>query len=266
MLRIEEARDVAPRVRGLLTRSWRDGHESMTKKKKENEMRNYEMMCKSLLSCALLSVALMAGCKNETKPTEPSEKEVVTTPAEETTAPAEEVEKPAEEEKKGEVLQEAKGGRVEAAEEGGKWVISTAYDVKFRVPEDWTITIEEDGVSATDSDETTTVVLIGSESQGTIQTAVQDVQKKVKIKDAKLQDTTDGLINGIPAQSVTGTAVFTKGEGEEQMDQEIQFIAHNVKFPESVVTMMIFSEATMYEAKKETIDGLANTLVKATSK
>lgn len=226
-----------------------------------------KMMCKSILSCALISAAFLVGCKDEAKTPETPTNDVVTTPATEDTKPAtEETEPAAEEANKGEVLQESKGGRVEAAEEGGKWVISTPYDVKFRVPEDWVVTIEEDGVSATDADESTTVVLIGSESQGTIQTAVQDIQKKVKIKDAKLQDSTDGLINRTPAQSVTGTAVFTKGEGEEQMDQEIQFIAHNVKYPDSVVTMMIFSEATMYEAKKETIDGLANTLVKASEK
>ena len=47
------------------------------------------------------------------------------------------------------------------------------------------------------------------------------------------------------------------------MDQEIQFIAYNVKIGKKAVTVMIFSEAEMYEAKKEIIDGIAQTLTKA---
>ncbi len=217
-------------------------------------MKSVQMFMVGVLALALVCSA----CKDEKKADSPDTAPVVE-PAKE--KEAEEPKKEAADDTKASE-ESAKGGREEVAKEGGKWVISNPYKVKFRVPEDWNVTIEDDGLSATDSDETTTVVLIGSESQGTIQTAVADVQKKVKIKDAKLQDSKDVLLNGFPAQSVTGTAVLTKGEGEEQMDQEIQFIAYNVKVPSGVVTMMIFSDATMYEAKKEIIDGLANTLVK----
>lgn len=211
-----------------------------------------------MLTVAAMAVLLMCSACKEDKPATPD------APPAEVPAVEKEAEKPAEIDKP---VEEAptKGGREEVAKEGGKWVISNPYQVKFRVPEDWNVTIEDDGLSATDADETTTVVLIGSSSQGTIQTAVADVQKKVKIKDAKLQDTKDIMLNGFPAQTITGTAVFTKGEGAEAMDQEIQFIAYNVQVPKGVVTMMIFSDATMYEAKKETIDGLANTLVKSKS-
>ncbi len=214
-----------------------------------------KMVVMSLLAAGVM----FAGCKDEKKTDTTATDKVEVKQAEEKTAE----EPKADTEEKAAEEAGAKGGKVEVSEEGGKWVISNPYKVKFRVPEDWVVTIEDDGLSATDSDETTTVVLIGSESQGTIQTAVADVQKKVKIKDAKLQDSTDTVLNGFPAQSVTGTAVLTKGEGEEAMDQEIQFIAYNVRVPEGVVTMMIFSDATMYEAKKEIIDGLSKTLTKS---
>lgn len=213
-------------------------------------------MRRLILTALVLGTSLTVACKDEQKQVEPAQQPE--TPAVEQGEKVEEapaVEAPA-------TADSDKGGSVEEAAEGGKWVKSNPYQVKFRVPEDWEVTIEDDGLSATDSDETTTVVLIGSESQGTVQAAVADVQKKVKIKDAKLQDSADTVLNGFPAQSVTGTAVLTKGEGEAVMDQEIQFIAYNVRVPKGVVTMMIFSDATMYEAKKETIDGLAKTLTK----
>ena len=151
------------------------------------------------------------------------------------------------------------GGKVELANEGGKWVISNTYGAKFRVPEEWSTTIETDGISATDADDTTTVVLMGAQSDGMIQAAVSDVQKKIKIKDAKFDKTAQVVVNGFPGQSIRGTAVLEKPE----LDQEIQFIAYNLKMGKGAVTMMIFSEAEMYEAKKETIEGLAQTLAKA---
>ena len=216
----------------------------------------------ALLLALTWSALALSACKDE-KTVDPEEP-VITIPAEEiATEEVDEVAVEGEDEVVPAQVVPVMGGREEAAEGGGKWVISNPYEVKFRVPEDWTVTIEDDGLSATDSDETTTVVLIGSQSQGTIQTAMADVQKKVKIKDVKLQDSKEAPLNGFPAQSVLGTAVLTQGEGEAQMDQEIQFIAYNVRVPKGVVTMMIFSEATMYEAKKEIIDGLAQTLTKA---
>ena len=150
-------------------------------------------------------------------------------------------------------------GSVEAASEGGQWVKSDLYGAKFRVPEDWNVSIEADGITATDSDETTTLILVGSESEGMIQSAINDVKAKVKIKDAKFEKSGQVVLNGMPGQNVMGTAVLTKEDG---MDQEIQFIAYNVKVGKKAVTMMIFSEAEMYEAKKEIIDGLAQTLTK----
>jgi hypothetical protein len=159
--------------------------------------------------------------------------------------------------------------------DGGQWVKSPTYGVEFLAPDEWEIKLEEDGISATDSDESTTVVLVGSKSQGMIQDALNNVKRKVEFKDAKLQDTKDDVINGLPAQTVRGTAVLvnevpvapedgSKPDPEnpktEKMDQEIQFIAYNVQVGKGGVTMMIFSQAEMYEAKRETIEGIAKTL------
>lgn len=157
-----------------------------------------------------------------------------------------------------------KGGTVKADAKGGKWVTSKLYPVKFRVPDDWKVVIEDDGISATDEDESTTVVLVGSESTGMIQNAINDLKKKVKFKDAKFDKSNQVVLNGLPGQNIFGTAVLSKAAKDgKPIDEEIQFIAYNLKVGKKAVTMMIFSEATMYEAKKETILGLANTLTKS---
>lgn len=157
-----------------------------------------------------------------------------------------------------------KGGTVKADAKGGKWVTSKLYPVKFRVPDDWKVVIEDDGISATDEDESTTVVLVGSESTGMIQNAINDLKKKVKFKDAKFDKSNQIVLNGLPGQNIFGTAVLSKtAKDGKPIDEEIQFIAYNLKVGKKAVTMMIFSEATMYEAKKETILGLANTLTKS---
>lgn len=154
--------------------------------------------------------------------------------------------------------------KIEDAEGGGKWVTSKTYPVKFRVPDDWVIKIEDDGISAVDSDESTTVILVGSESTGMIQGAINDVKKKVKIKDAKFDKSGNVVLNGLPGQNIFGTAVIEKmADDGEMIDEEIQFVAYNLRVGKKAVTMMIFSEATMYEAKKEIIMGLAQTLTKS---
>ncbi len=228
-----------------------------------------------LLALCLLATSLMLGCEDKKKVDgqAPATETAATNDAKNGEA-AEETEEKADDEAAAEDEseeanaqkadgEEYKGGKVEAAEGGGKWVVSSTYNVKFRVPEDWGVAIEEDGVSATDSDETTTVVLVGSESHNMIQSALQDVQKKVRFKDAKIDSTKQTVLNGFAGQNVRGTAVLTP-EGEEAIDQEIQFIAYNIRInKDTVVTMMLFSEAEMYEAKKETIEGLAKTLTKS---
>ena len=231
----------------------------------------------TLLLCAVL-IAVPA-CEKETKKDtkEPAEQTKKDEPKKD--------EGKKDEPKKDEAKKPDSHGTVEPGEDGGQWVKSTTYGVKFLVPDEWQIKIEPDGISATDSDESTTVVLVGSKSQGMIQDALNNVKRKVEFKDAKLQDTKDDIINGLPAQTVRGTAVLVNevpvapeegAEGDakdaakkpaeiktEKMDQEIQFIAYNVQVGKGGVTMMIFSQAEMYEAKREIIEGIAKTITRA---
>jgi hypothetical protein len=66
------------------------------------------------------------------------------------------------------------------------------------------------------------------------------------------------VINGLAGYLGSGSAVLVKEEG----DQEIQFSAYSLKVGKNAVSLMIFSEAEMYEAQKEMIDGIAQTLSK----
>lgn len=146
------------------------------------------------------------------------------------------------------------------AAEGGKWVKVRAYGVKIRVPEDWQVKLDKDGSTITDSDESTTIVIVGSKSAGMVQKALNDVKKRVSIKDMKLEKSDTTTLNGMPGQEIRGTAAVTKKDGT---DQEIQFIAYNVQTgAESAATLMLFSEAEMYEAKREIIEGLVKTITK----
>lgn len=219
-------------------------------------------MRKPLIHVLATALILMTfgACKPEAKAPAP-EADTKTAPTTETTPEVKpEDTKPADPAAADAKPAEGEYGHATAAEGGGKWITSTTYSAKFRVPEDWKIDITPDGITATDSDDTTTVVLVGSESEGMIQSAINDVKKKVVFKDAKFDKSGQVVLNGLPGQNVTGTAVITKEDG---MDQEIQFIAYNVKIGKKAVTVMIFSEAEMYEAKKEIIDGIAQTLTKA---
>lgn len=220
-----------------------------------------------LLAAALLLALSASACKDDAAKKEgetPEATHAQSATDGDNTNEGEDAEAAADEKDEGEPGAEgdAEGGEVEAAEGGGKWLKSTTYGVKFRIPEDWQVTIEKDGVSATDAEETTTAVLVGSKSHGMVQAAIQDVQEKVKLKDVQIQDTKQTVLNGFPGQHVRGAAVLER-ESEGGIDQEIQFIAYNLKISEdTVVTMMIFSEAEWYEAKRETIEGLAKTLTK----
>lgn len=220
-----------------------------------------------LLTVALVALALTTSACKDDKPKEPAtQDEPAADEKDDAKKDADDAKKDADAGKKdgGDAKAGAEGeeaGTITVAEEGGKWVASNSFGVKFRVPEDWVVKLEADGISATDSDETTTLVLVGSESHNMVQAAVQDIQKKVKIKDAKIDKSAQTVLNGFPGQNVRGTAVLEKQDG---LDQEIQFIAYNVRIDkDTVVTMMIFSEAEMYEAKREIIEGLAKTLVKS---
>lgn len=196
----------------------------------------------TLLS-ALVATALFAGCDSaeETAPTE---------------AAVETVEAPAAAEapEEGEVIDEEEEG---IALEGGQWVESQLYGVKIRVPEDWNIARADDAVSATDSDESTTLIIAGSDSDRTLQTAVTQIRDDLEFKDVRFESNEVTTINGFAATRGRGSAVLVQ-EGE--IDEEIQFLGYALRVGSKSVTLLIFSEATMYEAKRDIIDGIAHTI------
>jgi hypothetical protein len=142
---------------------------------------------------------------------------------------------------------------------GGKTVSSDLYDVQFQVPEDWKILEEKEGITATAPDGTTTVLLIGSDSKGLIKATFEDIKKTITLKDPNFQDIKNTVVDGMPAQHARGSAVLEK----KDMDQEIQFIAYAIQKGGKTVTLMVFSEAEMYEAQKELIEGIARSLKQA---
>jgi hypothetical protein len=214
----------------------------------------------ALTALMILGLAGSMACKND-KPAEKPAEVAADKPADKPAEPA--ADKP--EDKPAEPVADKAAGETGVTEndgEGNTWVKSDLYGVKFRVPEDWKVKIDAEGISATDEDDTTTVILVGSESTGMIQGALNDIKKKVAFKDAKLDKTDMVVINGFAGQSVRGSAVIEKGNAEANADQEIQFIAYNVSVGKKAVTMMIFSEAEMYEAKKEIIEAIGKTITK----
>jgi hypothetical protein len=156
----------------------------------------------------------------------------------------------------------AEGGTTEDDGQGGRWVKSSLYGVKFRVPDTWEVSIDAQGITVNDEDKTTTVVLVGSESTSLIQGALNDIKKKIALKDAKLAKTDMVVINGLAGQTVRGSAIVEKGNAAANADQDIEFIAYNLSVGKKAVTMMIFSQAEMYEAKKEIIEGIGQTMTK----
>lgn len=191
-----------------------------------------------LLSCALL---LNIGCDDKEQAAQPGE-EAEKTAAEE---PADEPEESAD----------------EAEDElEGQWVESGTYNLKFRVPEDWEVVTDEEGVSATDSDGTTTVLLVGTQSQGLTTAMLNQMRPDLKFKDLEIEKTGPTIINGMSVFRGEGSAAIE--DPEEEMDQEIQFLGYTIKRTgDQMATLFIFSQAEMYEAKKELIQGIAQTLV-----
>ena len=204
----------------------------------------------SLLVASLLALGAV-GCDEPAAPEAPAADEA---PAAEEAAAEEAAAEEA-------AAEEAAADEAAAAEEaaGGQWVESDLYDVKFRVPDAWTVTKSDEGVSATDADATTTVLLAGSESQDLVSSTLNDLRADLEFKEVELEKSGLTTINGLAGMKGRGTAVLVKDE----MDQEIQFLAYNLKVDKKTVTMLIFSEAEMYEAKKEMIEGIAQTIVKA---
>ena len=208
-------------------------------------------MKKLLTCCIALLLLTIPGCKKDDK-SDSKDKEKAT---EEKTSS----EKSDDDSKEADKEKSAKADKDESAQDaGGQWVESELYGLKFRIPEDWKVTQDDEGVSATDPEGTTTVLLAGSESDQLVNSTLNELRSDVSFKEVKLEKSGLTTINGIPGMKGTGTAVM---EGED-MDEEIQYLAYSLKLDDKTATMMIFSEATMYEAKKELIKGIAQTIVK----
>lgn len=142
-------------------------------------------------------------------------------------------------------------------EDGGAWVTSEGYGVKFRVPDDWKVKKNEEAVSATSPDDTITVILVGTESEGVFETAMGSVSQQLELSELKTERTKMTVVNGLAGFHGRGTAVLKNEEG----GQEIQFLGYALKLEDSKgIAMMIFAEAEMYEARKEEIEGIAKTL------
>lgn len=208
-------------------------------------------MKKALTILIALAIALAAGtgCKPKKKDGEEQAKSEATEKTE-----AKEADEKAEADKE--------AAKEEPADEAGQWVESSTYKLKFRVPDDWKVVKDEQGVSATDPDGAITVLLAGSKSQELAKSMLNDLRADLKFKDIKLEKTGPSTINGMPVFKGSGTGVLEK----KDMDQEIQFLGYTIRREgDQTATLFIFAEAEMYEAKKDQIQGIANTLVETSS-
>lgn len=149
----------------------------------------------------------------------------------------------------------------EAPAEEGQWAVAAKYGVKFRVPEDWKInSATEEAVSATSPDDTITIILVGTESEGVFEAAMGSVTSAVQIKDIKTEKSQMTVINGLGGFHGSGSAVLTTANG----DQGIQFLGYALRLDaEKAVAVMVFAEAEMYEARKEELEAIARTIQKS---
>lgn len=138
----------------------------------------------------------------------------------------------------------------------GQWVESETYGVRFRVPQDWKVSSGEATMSATSPDETITVLLVGTQGDGVLSTALESIKKEVEFKDLKLEKDGQTVLNGLPGHHASGSAVLVQEEG----DQGIQFMLNAVQAGDKGVALMVFAEAEMYEARREELIGLSKTL------
>lgn len=205
-------------------------------------------LLRSLL-IAFLAAGLLVGCDEE-----PSHEEETT----ESTAQADDEEAPGVD---GEVVgddEQAESADEDLQLEGQQWLESELYGIKLAVPDNWDVAQGEDVVSATDSHKSTTVLVGGSQSEATLLTAINDLRSELVFKEVEIETGDVTQLAGIPAHWGTGTAVVV----EDDLDTEIQFLGYLLRMDGDNVTILIFSEATMYEAKKDVIDGIAQTVTR----
>jgi hypothetical protein len=206
-----------------------------------------------LTSLLLLSFVAVAGfgCDSKTDGGEEAAKS-------EASADAESAKQAEQEANAEEAAQKEQADSGAEPEQAGQWAVSESYGLKFRVPEDWNVVADEQGVSATDPEGSTTVLLAGSKSQELAKSMLNELRAEVTFKDISVEKMGPSTINGMPVFRGTGTGVLDNDEG----GQEIQFLGYTIKREgDQTATLFIFSEATMYEAKKDIIQGIAKTLV-----
>lgn len=148
----------------------------------------------------------------------------------------------------------------QAPQEEGQWAVSASYGVKFRVPEDWKVKTSDTAVSATSPDDTITIIMVGTETEGVFEAAMGSVTSQLQIKDIKTEKSQMTVINGLGGFHGSGSAVLTTAKG----DQEIQFLGYALRLAsEQAVAVMVFAEAEMYEARKEELEAIARTIQKS---
>lgn len=142
--------------------------------------------------------------------------------------------------------------------EGAQWLEAQDYGIKVQVPDTWELAKAEEVVSANSDDDSTTVVIGGSDADETLQAAIDNLKDELSFTDVDIETSDPTTLGGYPAHEGIGSAVLVR---EDDIDEEIQFLGYaiNTGNDENVV-LMIFSEATMYEAKRDTIDGIAQTV------
>jgi hypothetical protein len=204
-------------------------------------------LLRSLL-IAFLVTGLLTGCDED-----PAQDD---TPAEETEAVDEQEESAGVD---GEVVEDEESAAAEDLDlEGQQWLESELYGVKLAVPDTWEVGHGENVVSATDSHKSTTVLIGGSQSETTLLAAINDLRSELSFKEVEVESGDVTQLAGIPAHWGEGTAVVV----DEDLDTEIQFLGYLLRMDGESVTILIFSEATMYEAKKDIIDGIAQTVTR----
>jgi len=145
-------------------------------------------------------------------------------------------------------------------EEEGQWATSAKYGVKFHVPEDWKIKSTDEAISATSPDDTMTIILVGTESEGVFEAAMSSISAQIQIKDIKTEKSQMTVVNGLGGFYGSGSAILATANG----DPGIQFLGYALRLDaEQAVAMMVFSEAEMYEARKEEIESIARSIQKS---
>jgi hypothetical protein len=105
-----------------------------------------------------------------------------------------------------------------------------------------------------------TIILVGTESEGVFQAAMSSITAQVQIKNIKTEKSQMTVVNGLGGFYGSGSAVLATENG----DQEIQFLGYALRLDaEQAVAMMVFSEAEMYEARKEEIESIARSIQKS---